>query len=51
MIKRLFDLIFSFLGIIFLGPVLLLVSCLVKLDSNAPILFLQESVGLNRKVF
>jgi lipopolysaccharide/colanic/teichoic acid biosynthesis glycosyltransferase len=51
MIKRLFDLFFSFLGIIFLSPVLLLVSCLVKLDSNGPIFFLQERVGLNGKVF
>lgn len=51
MTKRLFDIIFSLLGIIFLLPVFIIVSILIKIDSSGPIFFLQERVGLNGKLF
>ena len=51
MIKRLFDIIFSFVGIVFLFPVFIIVSILIKIDSSGPVFFLQERVGLNGKLF
>ena len=51
MTKRLFDIIFSLLGILFLFPVFIFVSILIKIDSSGPIFFLQERVGLNGKLF
>ena len=51
MIKRLFDIIFSFVGIVFLFPVFIIVSILIKIDSSGPIFFIQERVGLNGKIF
>ena len=51
MIKRLFDIILSFFGIIILIPVFIIVSILIKIDSPGPVFFLQERVGLNGKLF
>ena len=51
MIKRLFDIIFSFVGIVFLFPVFIIVSILIKIDSSGPVFFLQERVGLNGNFF
>ena len=51
MIKRLFDIIFSFIGIVFLFPVFIIVSILIKIDSSGPVFFLQERVGLHGKLF
>ena len=51
MTKRLFDIIFSLLGILFLLPVFIIISILIKIDSSGPIFFLQERVGLNGKLF
>jgi len=51
MTKRLFDIIFSLLGILFLFPVFIFVSILIKIDSSGPVFFLQERVGLNGKIF
>ena len=51
MIKRLFDIILSFVGIIILIPVFIIVAILIKIDSSGPVFFLQERVGLNGKLF
>ena len=51
MIKRLFDIFFSLIGIIILLPIFLLIGILIKLDSNGPIIFKHKRVGLNSKVF
>ena len=51
MTKRLFDIIFSLLGILFLLPVFIIVSILIKIDSSGPVFFLQDRVGLNGKIF
>lgn len=51
MLKRLFDIIFSLLILLFLSPVLLLISLLVKFTSKGPVFYSQERVGLDQKKF
>lgn len=45
MSKRLFDLLMSSLGLLVLGPGLLLIALAIKLDSKGPVFFRQERVG------
>ncbi|WP_242851921.1 sugar transferase [Clostridium baratii] len=49
--KRLIDIIGAFLGLVVLSPIILIISILIKLDSNGPILFSQDRVGKDKKVF
>jgi len=49
--KRLFDIAFSFVGLVILSPALILISILIKLDSRGPLLFKQTRVGLESKPF
>ena len=49
--KRLFDIFFSFLGLIILSPLFLLTSILIKIGSQGPVFFKQERVGKNGKAF
>jgi len=51
MLKRSVDLILSFLGIIFLFPLLFMVWLLVCLDTNSSGLFLQKRVGQYGRLF
>ena len=51
MLKRLFDIVFSCLGLILLAPVLVVLAIIIKLDSKGPVLFIQPRVGLNNKDF
>lgn len=48
---RVFDFASSGMGLIFLSPMLLIVSLLIKLDSKGPILYRQERVGKDGKLF
>ena len=50
-IKRAFDFVSSFLGIIVLSPVLLIICISIKVTSPGPILFKQKRVGINGKCF
>ena len=50
-IKRVFDFILSLTALVFISPILLIVSLLIKLDSKGPILFKQKRVGLNNSYF
>lgn len=43
--------VISILGLIVLSPLLLLTALAIKLDSNGPVLFIQDRLGLNGKVF
>jgi lipopolysaccharide/colanic/teichoic acid biosynthesis glycosyltransferase len=43
--KRAFDWLMSSLGLLVLGPMLLLIAMLIKLDSPGPVFFRQERVG------
>jgi len=50
-LKRLFDIIVSSLGIIILSPFLLLTAVTIKLDSKGPVFFKQTRVGKDEKQF
>ncbi|WP_050993363.1 sugar transferase [Clostridium arbusti] len=49
--KRLIDMFGSLIGIILLSPVLIVTIIAIKLDSEGPIIFSQERVGKNGKLF
>jgi lipopolysaccharide/colanic/teichoic acid biosynthesis glycosyltransferase len=51
MIKRAFDLLAAASGLLVLAPLLLLIAIAVKLDSPGPVLFRQERVGRNGRIF
>lgn len=50
-IKKIFDIISSFLGIVILSPLFLIVSILIKLDSPGKVLFIQDRLGKDGEVF
>ncbi len=50
-VKRLFDVIVSSLLLLLLGPALLLIAVLIKLDSAGPVILRQERVGENARPF
>lgn len=50
-IKRIIDVIFSLLLILFFSPFLVLIALLVKLSSPGPIFFKHDRVGRNGKIF
>ena len=45
--KRLFDIVVSLLGLIFLLPIFMIISVLIYLNMGRPILFVQQRPGLN----
>lgn len=49
--KRLFDIVFSFLALVILSPVLLVVAILVRVKLGSPVIFKQERPGKNEKIF
>lgn len=51
MIKRAFDLVVSFCGLLVLSPVMLICAVLVWLTSEGPVFFRQERMGRNGKPF
>src|SRR5690625_4345627 len=50
-LKRLIDIVLSFLGMILLSPIFLILIIAIKLNSKGPILFKQKRIGLNKKHF
>ncbi|HAQ19826.1 MAG TPA: sugar transferase [Prolixibacteraceae bacterium] len=50
-IKRTFDLIASFLGLLILLPVLLVIAILIKVRMPGPVFFIQDRVGRNGRLF
>jgi len=50
-IKRSMDIFISLVGVIVLSPVMVIVAILVKIRLGSPVIFKQERVGLNEKVF
>lgn len=50
-LKRSFDIISSFLGLIILSPLFLIVAIAIKIDSKGPVFFKQERRTKNGKVF
>lgn len=51
MLKRLFDIVFSALGVLLLLPVLAAVAIAIRYDSPGPIFFRQIRVGRDEKLF
>lgn len=50
-IKRLLDVIIAMLAVIILSPLMIVTAMAVKLESDGPVIFKQEQLGLNGKVF
>lgn len=50
-LKRTTDLVLSFFGLLLLLPLITLISILIKIDSRGPVIFSQERVGENRKIY
>lgn len=50
-IKRVIDIVGSFLGIILSSPIMLCTAIAIRLDSKGPVIFMQERVGQNGRHF
>ena len=50
-IKRFLDIIFSITGLIITLPINIIIAILIKLTSKGPVIFKQERIGKNSKVF
>lgn len=51
LLKRLLDLAIALPAVLFIAPLLILVSIAVKLDSRGPVLFVQQRVGKGNRIF
>jgi lipopolysaccharide/colanic/teichoic acid biosynthesis glycosyltransferase len=51
MMKRLFDIMSSLVGLIFISPIFLVVPILIKLDSKGPVFFKQWRIGKGGRPF
>lgn len=51
MTQRFFDILLSILSILLLLPIFIIISILIKIDSNGPIFFKQFRVGINATLF
>jgi len=49
--KRFLDTIMAFLGIIVLGIPMVIIAIAIKLDSKGPVIFKQQRLGKNKKIF
>lgn len=49
--KRLFDLLFSFVGLLILSPIILIMALVTALDTGSSGFFLQDRVGQHGKLF
>lgn len=50
-VKRVFDIFFSLLGLIFLSPLFFIIAILIKIFSSGPVFFKQERIGRKFKPF
>jgi lipopolysaccharide/colanic/teichoic acid biosynthesis glycosyltransferase len=51
MMKRIFDIILSVIGIVMLMPAFIVIAVLIKMDSSGPIFFIQERMGREGRIF
>jgi len=49
--KRIFDIIFSSIAILFISPLLVLVAFAIRIDSKGPIVYKSKRVGSNYRIF
>ncbi len=50
-LKYCFDIVVSIILLLIFAPVMLIIACLIKLESRGPILFVQERIGENGRRF
>ena len=50
-IKRIMDIVLSFIAILLLSPFLLIIAFLVRIKLGSPVIFKQDRPGLNEKIF
>lgn len=50
-LKRVFDIFFSFIGLIVASIPMLIIAILIKLDSKGPVIFKQQRLGKNGRTF
>jgi Undecaprenyl-phosphate glucose phosphotransferase len=50
-LKRAFDVAFSVLAVVLTAPVMALIAVAIRLTSAGPVIFVQDRVGLNGKIF
>ncbi|MDL2324871.1 sugar transferase [Ruminococcaceae bacterium OttesenSCG-928-A16] len=50
-VKRILDIVLSFLAIIVLAPVFVVIALCIKIDSKGPVFFTQKRVGKNKTFF
>lgn len=50
-LKRIFDILVSLIGLVVLSPLFLVVAILIKMDSFGKIFFMQERIGKNERPF
>ena len=50
-IKRLIDVVLSFIGLVLLSPIFLILAIWIKLDSKGPVFFKQKRVGKGKAYF
>ncbi len=50
-LKRIIDLVCSLIGLIVLMPILILIAIIIKIESKGPVIFAQDRVGKNGKLF
>jgi len=51
LVKRLFDIFFSFLALVILSPLMLILAIITKCTSKGPIFYLDKRYGKHRKIF
>lgn len=50
-LKRLMDILISFMGLVILSPVYLIIAIAIKIDDPGPVFFTQKRVGKNKQYF
>ena len=50
-LKRCIDILGALIGIIILSPIMLITTIAIRLNSKGSVIFAQERVGLNEKMF
>lgn len=51
LVKRMLDIVVAFMALVILSPLMLVTALLIKMDSKGPVLFKQDRIGKNGKVF
>ncbi len=50
-VKRVFDVVLSLIGLVLVTPIMLIIAVLIKIDSEGPVFFVQERFGKNLEKF